>query len=222
MIVSIDKKFCIFLNPKTGTTTLCDIFENKPYVDFAIHEHMDYTDFIAKYPTEKDIVLYSFYRNPVDRFISAYSYALNSPACLAASRIYTHYINSAHLNPFNTSATLTQEQLEEVKALSLKDIFTHQNAKSILRLLSDVTPGLFLPQVAWLDYEGINLLNFDCFEDEVKKILTLAQDSDILHQIPKLNAVDPVYTSVTEEEAELIKSMYQKDYEFFLSKNITF
>ena len=158
----------------------------------------------------------------MDRFISAYSYALDRPACLAASRIYTYYIDPTHLNPFNTSATLTPSQLEEVKSLSIKDIFSHKNAKSIIRLLSDVTPGLFLPQINWLAYDNINLLNFECFEDEVKKILTLAQDDDILDQIPRLNAVDPVYTSLTDEETDLIKSLYEKDYEFFSSKNITF
>lgn len=222
MIVSKENNICIFLNPKTGTTTLCDIFKDKSYVDFLIHEHLDYTDYKKKYPDLDNMNLYSFYRNPVDRFISAYSYALDTSTCLAASRIYTYYINPSHLNAFNTHEELTESQLEEVKSLSIKDILTHKSVKSILRLLSDVTPGLFFPQVTWLDYEGINLLDFNNFEHEVKKLLTLCNEPDIVTEIPRLNNVSPVYTNITEEEISLIQTLYEKDYEFFSSKNITF
>lgn len=221
MIVSIQKGFCIFLNPKTGTTTLYDIFKDKPYVDYAVQDHLDYRDLKVKYPDADNIALYAFYRNPVDRFISAYSFAMENRSFILASRMYNYYIDPEHVNAFNTNTGLNDEQMDRVRALSIKEIFTHKDFKLIMSLLFDISP-VFLPQVNWLDYEGMNLLNFEHFEDEVKKLLTLYDDSDIVPEIPKLNAVEPAYRNLTQEETDLIKSLYERDYQFFASKNITF
>jgi hypothetical protein len=58
----------IFLNPRTGTTTICSIFEGCDY-EINSHEHLNYER--LSIANKENYQYFCFYRDPVDRFLSA-------------------------------------------------------------------------------------------------------------------------------------------------------
>jgi hypothetical protein len=88
MLVHETKKIIVVLNPKTGTTTLYDIFEKYRIGD----RHCHYKNI----PNSKDYKIFGFHRDPVDRFISAHSYLIEIYKVLEpteSTEWYKKYIN---------------------------------------------------------------------------------------------------------------------------------
>jgi hypothetical protein len=75
MILDTNKKIIIFLNPKTGTTTLCHL-----YKDFELlindHNHCTFNTFRKVYsdiPNDlSEYTFFCFYRDPIERFLSSF------------------------------------------------------------------------------------------------------------------------------------------------------
>jgi hypothetical protein len=87
-----------------------------------------------------------------------------------------------------------------------------------------VAPAMFIPQTFWLDHSNIDItyLNFHNFESETRKLA--AEFGVTLDEVPHKNPTIPIENEIpiTQEDIDLIKQHYQRDYDFFASKNITF
>ena len=68
MIMDESRKSCVFLNPKTGTNTLSEIFKDAGFDH--THEHPNY----EKLENYQGYTLHCFCRDPVDRFLSCLNY----------------------------------------------------------------------------------------------------------------------------------------------------
>ena len=89
MLIHKAKKIIVLLNPKTGTSTLYDIF--KQYRSG--YWHCQYKNI----PNSKDYKIFGFHRDPVDRFISAHSYLIEEYKVLEPTKRtewYKKYTNN--------------------------------------------------------------------------------------------------------------------------------
>jgi hypothetical protein len=76
MIYCSDRKIAIFYNPKTGTRTINEIFKNHIPVTLRTPAHANYTIAKESYDVSDfdSYKFYTFYRDPVKRFDSAYKF----------------------------------------------------------------------------------------------------------------------------------------------------
>lgn len=206
MIVCNKRKISVVLNPKTGTTTLCNIFKNLE-VDECLHDHKT---------LDKNLVdhqVFSFYRDPVDRFLSSARYYKR--------RYYVNLIHAIYGNKIKISCLTTTpyDLLEDdikraIESISIRDIL-ESNCMNSNELF-------FKPQTSWLDHPNTVLLNYHEYESEVMRLLSYFDYYNF--DIPRLNESIklPQYDQVDTNTIAKIQDLYRTDYDFFASKGITF
>jgi len=220
------------LPPKNGCITLESIFNKVQEVDLIaidIKQHYTLESFAIKYP-DYDLTgfsFYGFYRNPIDRFLSAYEHAKWHPELAYIQNVLYKEVSSEPM-------TLIQKLrgLEPIKPL-LKPLTVAQYFDRLAEI-EDVRNNsyngrlnTFTTQKSYLDIPNITLLDFNNFDQEVINLLTNFKYEFTINvdSVPKQNAAEGrVVTkdTLTQIEVDLIKNKYSEDYEFFASKNITF
>lgn len=233
MICSQPKKICIMLPPKNGCMTLESIFNKVHDIDIiAINTKQHYTleSFAAKYPNYDltGFAFYGFYRNPIDRFLSAYEHAKWHPEL--------SYIQTILYKQITSTPLTTVQKLQGGPALFKSDLKPLTVARYFDCLpeieyvqANSYTPRLdtFTLQKSYLDIPNITLLDFNNFNQEVVNLLTNFEYEFTIdvNSVPKKNAAENrivTKDTLTQIEIDLIKNKYSEDYEFFASKGITF
>ena len=220
MIISTEKKIAIFGIQKVGSVSLHEEFKS---VDTFrnTHEHMTYDQIVEQEKDNPDFPkdfatykFYSFYRDPVERCLSAVKFYKRT--------FYGHILNLFYGDAIQISciaSTPYDELSDELKAA----IESIPNIDIVVHKYLKFGTILFKQQKTWLDNDlDLTLLDFANYDEEVKKLLALF-DIDI-PVVPKLNSSIsvPAKDAVGQREIEVIKSYYQADYEFFASKGIQF
>jgi hypothetical protein len=142
MIISTQRKVCLFLVPRTGTTTIRNIFIGKDVLgngNLELPPHPNYNDVLAHIPDLPTYQMFAFYRDPVERFISGYNYF--------KGRYGTHPVYGSHFESFTGF-------------LSSPSYANDGDRR-----------GMFRPQTHWLNHTGITLLDFRQYETRVRQIL---------------------------------------------------
>jgi hypothetical protein len=220
------------LPPKNGCITLESIFNKVQEIDLIaidIKQHYTLESFAIKYPDYdlSGFTFYGFYRNPIDRFLSAYEHAKCNPELAYIQNILYKEVTS---EPISLIEKI--RGLEPIKAL-LKPLTVSQyfdRLDEIEYIRSNSYNGklnTFTTQKSYLDIPNITLLDFNNFDQEVINLLTnFTYEFKIdVNSVPKKNAAENMVVTkdtLTQIDLDLIKNKYSEDYEFFESKGITF
>lgn len=203
MILDAERKIAIFLTPKTGSTSLHTLLSQaNPTV--CKHKHTTIKEFQQQYNTLdiQGYSFYGFYRDPVDRFISA----LNQ---IKARSIKQYFLRLGVAESAITQESISEELLEKLGQFTIERHVGQSGYGGNV---------LFQPQINWLDLPEINLLNFASYEQEATKLATLFGIDPIV--IPTENQTTLVETIPSVEQRDLIVAAYSADYEFLASKGI--
>jgi hypothetical protein len=200
MIFNKDKLRCLFLPPKNGTFTarafLIDNADGSQhsgwhtYTDFhhsVVHQYPEVA--IGKYPNLKNYKHYAFVRNPVDRFVSA---------ILHVKYMYVPYIHNI-IDKHSLDTTVKHMTYEQV--IDCIDDF-----KSI----SDLSSLVFEPQINWLSLPSVELLDFDNYENEIRRISDFhnAEERPLVIAHKRNNFGESV---VTNKVIEFVETEYAED-----------
>lgn len=210
MILCHLNKIGIFFAPKTGTTSLHELFKNY-IVNLNNHDHLNYQELFSKHPELISYTFYAFYREPADRLLSALLF-IKQKRKADMHRIITG------INP-KYPDKLSDEELKTVDEYSVEDMIDNFIA---------FNPGLDLefnwllkPQVHWLDHSSIKLLNFYDYDNEVTKLLLKFQF--IPNLTFKINTtVRPKDFKILKTVNDFAKQQYKVDYNFFKTRGIQF
>lgn len=223
MIISHSKKIVVFLNPKTGTETLSTIFKNIDSVDFCDHEHGNYHRLLERNPNTSyyGYKFYSLFRNPVDRFISAYNYQRRS---VGYYQQFVYYFCGDRASEVSCADTreyrdLPPETKEMIESVTLDEFLESGFIRDTSVAGAD---ALFAPQVRWVSSPvRIHLLDYDDFTGAVNVLS--GEFGARITNIPRVNAsVKLPSEPLTQNQIDKIQAIYKDDYAFFQSKNIIF
>jgi hypothetical protein len=215
MLLSKNKKVGVFFAPKTGSVSLHKMFTS-PDLDESAHNHKPYS--VLQKAQIKDLDQYQFmcfYRNPIDRFISAANYQLRVASAIPFILQFfygatTTRISSTHAIAYGALSEENQTRLNSIKLIDM------------LKLAKRSIWAPYMSQKTWVDAPNTTLLNFHDFDNEIIKVAGLLgvpcpvaikeNVSEGLHTIDELSP----------DDIAAIRSLYQADYEFFASKGIQF
>lgn len=216
MIICKERKIGVFMVPKNASSTLSIIFENVP-VFFAEHAHLNFQraweQVNQHIPDFKKYRFYAVYRDPVDRFVSAFVHAKATQAVRMLQSFYGFYA-MRHLSQSKPLPTEWQERLDRI---SVMDILN--NTGYLQGLITYSYNPVFMPQTYWLNHPvEMRYLNFHTFDESVKELL----DEFEIHRdtMPRSRVSDkkPV---LTQEEIEAVRNYYAEDYSFFEKEGLT-
>ena len=240
MIISNDKKLIVLLNPKTGTQALKSALDGLGPFDVIDGQH-ETLGMLETKPELKAISLvaplrdyqvFAFYRDPVERFISAANHMRRGLPGVIRNLFYDR-LKDVHLyaGTMITSAeqyqAIAQEYRDKLESISYLDILdVYQFLKKNFRLTTSDHKRMlaFFPQTTWLqsDQAQIQLCDFRNYSNEVNRIAAALGsgpvDSPTVNQSVKL----PGDQDLNPDTRAKIMAEYQQDYDFFASKNITF
>lgn len=250
MIYCTERKIGVFLNPKTGSHTIKKVFDNIP-VTLAARNHSNYSiaEYVYEIPDFSTYKFFCFYRDPVDRFDSAfkfykraaYAHCLNeffsSEDRLKARKEVKKAMHDQFLDQSKRYDDeyhwLSQESKEKIESISVSQILNYFTFEKINgnpapeNFFTDRyfqnTPSVFMNQKFWLDFNiDLTLLNFADFENQLRYLVS--HFGTTLDVIPNINENIIVENDhvLTTEEIQLVRQFYQPDYDFFASKGITF
>jgi hypothetical protein len=203
MIFNKEKQRCLFFPPKNGTQTAFNFLQglgwhshtNKTFETF----HTYPNEMVDKYVNLKNYNLYCFLRNPIDRFVSAVLWVKRNNTAQIE-----HVLKTKNVDSDAESLTYDQfvDNLEELKL--------------------GTTPKIFEPQINWLAYPGINILNFYNYEAELRQ-LSGAYDRK-KYPIRLVNvSTDFGKSVVTSKVIEFVKTNYFEDcklWDTYFSKSV--
>jgi len=229
MLISNNNKTILYFNPKTGGTSIYNTYKDSG-LDVCYHDirHSVLTE-------ETDYALFCFYRNPIERFVSAYNHMCFFE--LGPNGVFKGYYNSPILlfmyekfhnvlvpkvdvdNVIRQGVTWNNHQYR----LSITDFIT------VLTQLRDdpkekvfARLGVFHNQTHWLDHPNLTLLDFRDINNEVRKVTDALGISYKQLRRDNVSVKHVNVADLTPAEISAIKTYYATDYTFFASKNITF
>ena len=205
MIVFDKAKAALLLTPKTGTRSIIPHFncvENNGHVRFLTTGHIPAKN-AHSVLGDDGYKLYSFYRCPVERFMSAYNFVISE-----WNYIWDHY---------PISPETMQKAKEEISALTPIDIL-----ETIIKVQRGPVIEVAQPQVAWLN-DTVELLDFRDFDNEIRKFASYVGVSLRENEVHDNKGTGKVSVDdLASDEIARIKDYYRKDYEFFASRDIHF
>jgi len=222
MILDHSRKMGVFFVPKTGSATVCSLFKDYS-LDENIHNHKDLSRVIRKNP-DIDFSTYqfwAFYRDPVDRFLSALVYQRRAPNF--STRFLHYFLGDQALDisclAVNSYSGWSSDQQAMLESVSLQDFLTSN-------FITDADPILFKNQIDWLNYSNVTLLNYGNFASEIQ-VLATAWGIAVPDPLPNINTsvklpTDPTAATLDPATLQQIKDLYRADYQFFASKGISF
>jgi hypothetical protein len=205
MIVFDKSKVALLLNPKTGTRSVIEYFlhaKNSELARFLTTGHIPSKSAHAVLGSD-EYKLYSFYRCPIERFVSAYNFIT-----VQWKLIWEDY----PINP-ETLAKAKQE-IADLKPMDILDTLARVKHGPVIELAQ--------PQITFLQGD-VELLDFSDFHNEVSKFANLVGvelGPRKFHDNKGSNKVS--VGDLTEEEIGRIKEHYKVDYAFFEERGITF
>lgn len=222
MILDVDSKRAIMLNPKTGTMTLADIFAKYSNLK-VIHDHTRLSVLKEKAPDDYcEYKVYSFYRNPIDRFISGFNYSKSGRVPSFTNYIALLYRDKKVPMFTNLYNRNIQELTDCIQDLTISEFLNPKDDRIYECVMQMDSSFLLEKQVSFCDHPNITLLDFDNYESNIRFLLDeFGLDPTI--DIPHLNSIGEQEQSLlTPTDIDKIKRIYKNDYEFFKSVNITF
>ena len=241
MIHDPEKKLILMLPPKTGSSSLRSLFgsmliQRQNYwpktivatglpdeplrikIAVMIRAHVRYEEISQILPDINldEYIVYSFYREPVARFMSTFKYMQHQ--ILTDLNVKAQNGDAEHLKLVYKALYNDEDITRDPESITIDDIIStvYKN------ILDAPILDLFRPHTFYLT-DKVTLLNFDDFENNVKMLLE-AFGQDINTPIPKHNDTNSAeyLSDLTEEQITKIKQIYAVDYAFFESRNITF
>lgn len=205
MIVFEPTNAVLLLNPKTGTRAAMEYFRKRQFhghVRVVYGGHVGYQE-VSRILGEGEYEFFSFYRCPIERFVSACNFAVSE---------WNYIWGDYPVSP----ETMAKAQAE-IQELTLENL---------LNVLISVRRGPILalarPQTMWFAPD-VKLLDFRDFDAELIRLATLwglEAPTEVLHvnESPPKFCVD----DLSPEVIERIKEYYASDYDFFASRGVTF
>jgi hypothetical protein len=208
MIIFDAPKAVLLLNPKTGTRSVIDYFHRVQFhggqVRIVARGHVPYRQVHSQLGGGGDEYrFFSFYRCPIERFISACNYIVGE-----WNLIWGGYPISPE--------TIAKAQAE-IQELTPEDILD-----SLARVDRGPVLDVARFQTEYLTPE-VQLLDFQDFDAELIR-LTTSLGVDALAEVLRLNKSFPKFhaSDLSPKSVARIKQHYAQDYEFFASRSITF
>lgn len=227
MFISKDFKYLYISNPKTGTTTIRDIF--LPYVYYIDDPHANersghVTQSLCfkilqkqqpKFDPEKIEKIFVFWRDPVERFLSALNFLVEPVFYNQISPIFQNTITSKthptdgqfnvisrYLNDILNPDLITPEFMLDIV---LPKIY---NTEDELNLIAQH----FSKQTKWIiPSERVKVFNFNDYENGVRTMGD-AFGVKIPDKLKRLNESISKYTSLEPSIESRVKEYYAKDY----------
>lgn len=210
------------LNPKTGTMTLANILSKNSNLKVA-HEHSRLSFLKAVVGDDEyfNYKVYSFYRNPVDRFISGFNYSKSGKIPSFTNYLALLYRNKTVPLFSNLHNKPIPELQDAIQDLTIEE-FLHPEDSRIYECVARMDSSFLLEkQVAFCNHPNVTLLDFDNYEENVRFVLK-EFDLDYTVEIPHLNTINAEKPELSVEDINRIKQIYKEDYDFFESVNIKF
>jgi len=216
-------------------------------IQFRDQHHYTLANFIEKYNLTEDFSdykFYCFYRDPVDRFLSAYSGILEwygehkEVACMLDGKNINRFLTLMFSDPnymnIDFGAVLSEERPFGVPSrgaplpIEIKNKITSISVLDFIAKMdqfsTEADQYITSKQVLWLDHPNIELLDYTRFNEHVHNFLKL-YDKDtvpILHKRARNLEYGKRRDDLTPEELLAIQTYYKEDYIFFKKHNITF
>lgn len=197
MIFFEDQKIAFVFPAKTGSTTAIDFLSQssvKVFVSETIDQHLTSEEAKAKYPALADFTFYSFFRNPVERFVSALSM-------------------SADMLPIKKLMAIGSSNL----AKGVDDFINVYFERN-----KHLTPRIFYkPQIDYVNCLNVVALDFDNYEAELKKASqSLGVENAVIDKKRKTNYEE---IGVNKENlmkwlTPYVKKNYSEDCKFWAEK----
>ena len=205
MIIFDAAKMALLLNPKTGTRSAMEYFRQPQFsghVRNAYGGHVSYQE-AGRVLGEVEYEFFSFYRCPVERFVSACNFAVSE---------WNYIWGDFPIRP----ETMAKAQAE-IQELTLEDLL-----EVLIRVQRGPVLALARPQTKWFAPE-VQLLDFRDFDAELVRLAT-SWGFEAPAEVPHYNESPPKFdvNDLSPEFIERIKQYYAADYEFFASRGITF
>lgn len=230
MIINETTRTLFIEVPKTGSTTIRIAFQTKfgrsSYHPMWTHVKLEELPraFSKSHPTLllEDFTQYAFYRNPVERMVSAWRYSISqweksrTQSAEAPFSLYLHTAALFHL--------LWGMPFDETAKPSLNDVTLDQVLDALESRASFPTHDLFTPQTRYFN-ENTVLLNFANYAEEYPRIATLLDiPTELPEHLSNLNTSDSsqYLGAVTPEQVQRIKTYYANDYAALAARGITF
>lgn len=207
MLLCKTRKIGVFFPPKTGSSTISELFKG---VNLDVNSHHHKRDPEVSDP--ENYTFYGFYRDPIERYLSGLNYTkrLNYGMLEILQFFYSERISCAR-NP--SYADLTDEQKFMIDSLHPMEYFR--------KFVKTQNAGIvFGNQINWLGKFDVNLLDFRDFENQVK---FLCEQFDMkIDTVPKINESKAKHkvSELSASDIQELKDFYAVDYDFFESRGI--
>lgn len=229
MLYNLEKRIGVLLIPKTGSSALHHVLQDRVAFDYSNHEHATVSEFDRLlendgYTCIEHNRLFGMYRDPIDRFVSGCNYFRT--ALPAFGQTILEYLGY-HLDYFERAIPIgKKEHLEAINNATVKDIF--ESFKMIERTGSEDKIKrrlrIWRPQCEYLDHPKVELLDYRDMVGSANRVLE-AFSKDHIDSVPLVNVTESkIYSrdALTAEDIAAIKEYYKADYEFFEKKGISF
>lgn len=227
MILSNDHKFVFYSVTKTGSTTMSNLLINNNLgtnigsLGIHVHRGAFSWEYLKLHPdaTAEEINSvdgYAFWRDPIDRYVSASTFARQYPKALMSLFPETFGPGGSHdisertlparmnTNAFNALPKRIRDKIAEPG--NEEEIF--QRVKRIMELNVSL-----MPQAEWFKYGGVKALNYHDYENEARRLIGMF-GGDINMTIPVENPSPPFIppTPINDTVREWIRELYEEDY----------
>lgn len=213
MIVSEQYKFIVFMPPKNGTASLHEIFKHM-HISYNIHGHMTYSEYFSTYPEKKENYrCFAFYRDPIKRLMSSLMFIKRT----------LHYNFLPLISPtFRTQEHQKYSNLDD-NIKNLLETYTVNRMLDMWEVLygPKTFEWMLKPQINWLDYEKMELLDLRKYDEELDKLVSL-MGGDTHVKVSKNESIKLPGDEITPRLISFAKEFYEEDYRFFASKGISF
>lgn len=212
MIISNDKTVLYLGVAKTGTVTMQDVLVNYGN-NFTRSRHQTFIQIRDRYPDLTDftaVKVYAMYRDPVERFASAYNYLITKCTGGMYDRFPELFTRMApppqlfYKNPADVPAEIQAIAQTITPRMVIESLFQRKWNFDIFSIQCD-----------YWTYCNATILPFSDFDNSAKTIIA-AFNGDTSIVIPKLNSADHnVLDNFADADTiDLIKNYYIKDYAF--------
>lgn len=184
MIFHKEKKLCMFLPPKTGTQTARIFLKNVGW-NIVAPEHQVPESCLVKYPNLIEYKSYVYLRNPLDRFVSGILFLKQN----TASRYFKQLLESRSIDV----------SVEHITYEQFLDVFEETNNKFA---------NIFNPQTFWMTHPNTEVLDFDNYEAEIRRISGDYTNPVII----KNKSTDFGRSVVTQKVIDFVRQHYAADY----------
>jgi hypothetical protein len=228
MILCKRKKVALLLNPKTGSSSLVNMFSYTD-VSYVRHTHWTYDEatVFLDGPTIyindlQNYKFFVFYRDPIERFLSSARFNISRWK-------YANYLlRSGPLKPELDLSTLDDPPVleEEEVGYTWTDLFP-DDVKNFLETCDTLhyDPSWaylhFKKQISWFNVpsDDITYLSFRDFDSSLRTLFD-AFDVPSKNIAEKSNVSDKSLYSLSKKQRIIVEEMYSDDYEFLSARNL--